>query len=117
HWMRGITDVEQEAVTFARSTGATNCRVDRDVVALGRAGTSRTRRRRRDYSIDHGLQAGTQAGAVGGSRWASAASCLDDAVQRRCNKARRNYCLVAANVRHKSAVGLRFRNLTTVLGD
>ena len=37
HRMRRIADVEQEAVALARAAGETDRRIDRDVVALGRA--------------------------------------------------------------------------------
>src|SRR5256714_11436358 len=115
--MGGVGDVEQESVPFARATGPSNRGIYRDIVALRWAGSIRTRRCRGDYSIDHRLQSGTEGSAVGGSRRPGPTPCLDDAVQRRRNKARRNYRLVALERRPKSAVGLRLRNLTAGLGD
>ena len=39
HGMRGIADVEQQAVALARAAGEADRRIDRDVVALRRART------------------------------------------------------------------------------
>ena len=45
HWVRRVVNVKQESVTLARATRETYRRIYRDVVALGRTGTDRSRSR------------------------------------------------------------------------
>src|SRR5437868_5071529 len=117
-WMRRVGYVEQETVAFAGTTSTSDRRIHGDVMALSGTRPSRTRRRCwTDYTVDHGLQAGTHDGAVGGSRRTSPATCLDDAVQRWVDEARRNHRLVAPNVRNESAMRFCFSNLSPILRD
>src|SRR6185503_5952712 len=81
--VRRVRDVEQQAVAAARAAGATDGRIDRDVVALvrTRARAAAGRRRRAEHLRDDARELRAQLGAVGTGRRAAATARGDEAVE------------------------------------
>ena len=108
-----VADVEQEAVTLAGTTGHSDRRIHRDVVALGRTGSRAVAGRLGDAEpLHHDPRDGvTEARAVSAGRRPSTLPCLHETVEERRGELRRDDDRLTLNDNDERAGGARLVQL------